>query len=67
MRQRGAGLLALVDDQVQVGRTGVLAHALAPYPHCGLDLLGRDLGQRMHRVRRVDDHLVGPERGLGSE
>ena len=49
VRQRRAGLAALVDDQVHVGRAGVRAHALAPHAHRGLDLLGPELGQRVHR------------------
>ena len=43
------------------------AHPLAPDRHRRLDLRGRDLGQRVHRVGRVDDHLVVAVRGLGGE
>ena len=58
VRQRGARLPALVHDHVHVRRARVLAHALAPDRHRRLHLLGRQLGQRVHRVGRVHDHLV---------
>jgi hypothetical protein len=65
--ERGAGLAPLVDDEVEVGRAVVRAHALAP----GLDrdghLAGPQLGQRHDRVRGVDDHLVPAAGGLRGE
>ena len=51
VRQRGAGLAALVHDHVHVRGRRVLAHALAPHAHRGLDLLGLELGERRHRPR----------------
>ena len=64
VRQRGAGLAPLVDDQLDVGAVGVRAHPLAP-----------DLDRRRRPARpvssasdetgcgRVDDHLVRARRG----
>ena len=62
VRQGGTRLLSLVDDHVHVGGGGVGAHPLAPDRHRGLDLLWRDLRQRVHGIGRVDDHLVRAER-----
>ena len=67
MRQRRPGLLALVDDDVDIRRIRVRAHPLAPDRHRRLDLVGLELGQRADRVGRVDDHLVGAERRLRRE
>ena len=62
VRQRGSRLAALVDDQLHVGATRVRAHALAPHLHRGGHLLDGQLGQRQHRLRPVDDHLVRARR-----
>ena len=67
MRERGARLLALVHDHVHIRRVRVRAHALAPDGHRGLDLVGRELGERVHGVGRVHDHLVRAERGPRAE
>ena len=60
VRQRGAGLAALVDDHVHVGgvRRGRACRARQAST-AAADLLGGQLGQRADRLRRADDHLVG--------
>ena len=74
VRQRGAGLAALVDDDVHVGRAvlGVRAHPLAPHVERVDDLADLEVGERGDRVRGVDDDLVraarrrdGEQVGLG--
>ena len=67
VRERGAGLAALVDDQVAAGAVRVRAHALAPRLHRGLHLPGVEVGQRGDRIGRVDDHLVVAGGRLGGE
>ena len=58
VRQGGAGLAALVDDEVHVRGARVRAHPLAPRPDRRVDLLGREIGERRDGVGRVHDHLV---------
>jgi hypothetical protein len=66
--QRGAGLAALVDDHVDVGGVrGVCAHALAPDADGGAHLVDLELGERVDRLRRVDDDLVAAPRRRGRE
>ena len=67
VRERGAGLAALVDDQVPAGGVGVRAHALAPGLDGERDLLGGQVREVRDRLGRVDDHLVRAGRGLGGE
>ena len=67
VRQRRAAEVPLVDEHVHAGRAGVRAHARAPGLHRHGDLLRRDVGQRGHRVGRVDDHLVRAGRRLRAE
>ena len=45
----------------------VLAHPLTPDRHRRLDLLWFELGERAHRIGRVHDHLVRPERRRAGE
>ena len=53
VRQRGAGLAALVDDDVHVGRAvlGVRAHPLAPHVERVAHLADLEVGERGDRVR----------------
>ena len=69
VRQRRAGLAALVDDDVHVRRAvlGVRAHPLAPDVERVGDLADLEVGQRDDRVGRVDDDLVGAARGRDAE
>ena len=62
VRERGAALAALVDEQVHAGGVGVGAHALAPARDRGGDLLGGEVGERGHGHGRVDDDLLHPGR-----
>ena len=68
VRERGAALAALVDQQVHEGGVGVRAHARAP----GLDG-GRHLLRRVRSASevtghgRVDDHLLDAGGGLRGE
>ena len=64
---RGGGLGALVDAQVQAGGRGVRAHPLAPRVDRHRDLLGGQLGERVRRLRGVDDDLVRAVRRQRSE
>ena len=57
--ERGAGVGALVDDQVNVGGVGMGAHPLAPGGDGAGDLLVGELGQRGEVLGSADDHLVG--------
>ena len=67
VRQRGARVAPLVDDQVRVGGARVGALPLAPDADGCLDLLDVELRQRPDRVGRVDDHLVPARRRLAGE
>ena len=68
VRQRGAALAALVDQQVDEGGVGVGAHAGAPGHGGGLDLLRASRSaSEVTGIGRVDDHLLRAGGGLGGE
>jgi hypothetical protein len=65
--QRGTGVRALVDDQVDERRVGMGAKARAPGRDGTGELIELELFEAGHVARDVDDHLVGPGGGLGGE
>ena len=68
VRERGAALAALVDEQVHAGRVGVGAHALAPAPRRrSRPARAAQVGERGDRAGRVDDHLLRAGGGLRGE
>ena len=68
VRQRGAGIAALVDDQMQEGgAVGVGAHPLAPGGDRAGEPLLAQVRERRDVLRCVDDHLVRADRRLRRE
>src|SRR4051794_8209503 len=65
VRERGAALAALVDEQVDERGIGVSAHAGAPRLGGGGHLLRRQVGERGDPVPRGYGHPPGARRGPG--